>query len=104
MERTFSTTRRILLYPEQILCMVLFQCQTAGRVPQSNDHQAPQFTICMIGLAPNTQNVFNQVSTLECIKPYILVGGTALSLQINTRQSEDLDFMKWRSAKDEKFL
>jgi predicted nucleotidyltransferase component of viral defense system len=55
----------------------------------------------MKGLAPHTQRVFEAVSALECIKPYILVGGTALSIQITTRQSEDLDFMKWRTTKDE---
>lgn len=56
----------------------------------------------MKGLAPHTQQVFEAVSKLDCIKPYLLVGGTALSLQISTRQSEDLDFMKWRTSKDEK--
>ncbi len=55
----------------------------------------------MKGLAPHTQRIFESVATLECIKPYILVGGTALSIQICTRQSEDLDFMKWRTTKDE---
>lgn len=56
----------------------------------------------MKGLAPHTLRVFEAVSALECIEPYILVGGTALSLQIGTRQSEDLDFMKWRTTKDER--
>lgn len=56
----------------------------------------------MKGLAPHTRQVFEAVSGLECIKPYLLVGGTALSLQIGTRQSEDLDFMKWRADKAEK--
>lgn len=56
----------------------------------------------MKGLAPHTQEIFEAVSKLECIKPYTLVGGTALSLQLNTRQSEDLDFMKWKSSKNEK--
>lgn len=56
----------------------------------------------MKGLAPHTQQIFEAVSQLECIKPYILVGGTALSLQIGTRLSEDLDFMRWRSAKTDK--
>lgn len=56
----------------------------------------------MKGLAPHTRQVFEAVSELECIKPYLLVGGTALSLQIGTRQSEDLDFMKWRTYKAEK--
>lgn len=48
----------------------------------------------MKGLAPHIREVFEAVSQLECIKPYLLVGGTALSLQIGTRQSEDLDFMR----------
>lgn len=56
----------------------------------------------MKGLAPHTSQIFEAVSCLNCIKPYLLVGGTALSLQINTRQSEDLDFMKWRTFKTEK--
>lgn len=56
----------------------------------------------MKGLAPHTLQVFEAVSKLDCIKPYLLVGGTALSLQIGTRQSEDLDFMKWRTSKTEK--
>lgn len=56
----------------------------------------------MKGLAPYTRQIFEAVSKLECIQPYLLVGGTALSLQINTRQSEDLDFMKWRTFKAEK--
>lgn len=55
----------------------------------------------MKGLAPYTQAIFEAVSNLECIKPYLLVSGTALSLQIGTRQSEDLDFMKWRTSKTE---
>ena len=56
----------------------------------------------MKGLAPHTRQVFEAVSRLDCIKPYLLVGGTALSLQIGTRQSEDMDFMKWRTSKAEK--
>lgn len=56
----------------------------------------------MKGLAPHTKQVFEAASKLDCIKPYLLVGGTALSLQIGTRQSEDLDFMKWRTSKTEK--
>ncbi|MBQ2363662.1 MAG: nucleotidyl transferase AbiEii/AbiGii toxin family protein [Bacteroidaceae bacterium] len=56
----------------------------------------------MKGLAPHTSRIFEAVSTLACIKPYLLVGGTALSLQIDTRQSEDLDFMKWRTKTDKK--
>lgn len=56
----------------------------------------------MKGLAPHTSSIFETLSKLECIKPYVLVGGTALSLQLGTRQSEDLDFMSWRKSKSEK--
>lgn len=53
-------------------------------------------------LAPHTGKVFETISRLESIKPYTLVGGTALSLQIGKRQSEDLDFMKWQTKRGEK--
>lgn len=56
----------------------------------------------MQGLTPKTASVIDKVSLLECIKPYTLVGGTALSLQLNTRLSEDLDFMSWRENRDDK--
>ena len=53
-------------------------------------------------LAPHTGKVFEIITRLECIKPYTLVGGTALSLQIEKRQSDDLDFMKWLAKRNEK--
>lgn len=53
----------------------------------------------MIALAPHTSKLFNKVAALECIKPYYLVGGTALALQLDTRLSEDLDFMNWKLQK-----
>lgn len=53
------------------------------------------------GLAPHTGKIFEGISRLECIKPFVLVGGTALSMQLNTRQSEDLDFMRWKTGKDD---
>lgn len=53
-------------------------------------------------LATKTEKIFEKVSKMETVKPFVLVGGTALSLQINHRKSEDLDFMKWRTSKDEK--
>ena len=56
----------------------------------------------MKGLTPQTEKIFEAISRLDCIKPYVLVGGTALSLQLDTRQSEDLDLMSWRKTKDEK--
>ena len=45
--------------------------------------------------------IFEAVSRLDCIRPYVLVGGTALSLQLDHRLSEDLDFMSWRQSRHE---
>ena len=56
----------------------------------------------MKGLAPQTSELFEKISRLECIKPFVLVGGTALSLQLNLRQSEDLDFMRWKQSPKDK--
>lgn len=44
------------------------------------------------GLTVATQEVFEQVSQLDCIKDLFLCGGTAQSIQMNHRLSEDLDF------------
>jgi hypothetical protein len=49
----------------------------------------------MTGLAPKTLEVFEEAARLSCIRDFVLVGGTALSLQINHRLSADLDFCKW---------
>lgn len=54
------------------------------------------------GLAPQTQKIFDAITQLDCIKPFVLVGGTALSLQLGTRQSEDLDFMRWKQGSNDK--
>ncbi|MDO4368906.1 MAG: nucleotidyl transferase AbiEii/AbiGii toxin family protein [Bacteroidales bacterium] len=54
------------------------------------------------GLTANIEAIIEQVAQLECIKPYILCGGTALAMQIGHRKSEDLDFMMWRISKTEK--
>jgi len=51
-----------------------------------------------------TRKAIQSISTMDCIKPYYLVGGTALSLQINHRLSEDLDFMRWQKQKNEKMF
>lgn len=56
----------------------------------------------MVGLAPHTNKIFDKVASLECIKSYILVGGTALALQLKTRLSEDLDFQSWKHYKSQK--
>ncbi len=44
-------------------------------------------------LPEKTAEVFEKLSKLSFIKKYTLVGGTALSLQIKHRLSEDLDFI-----------
>jgi hypothetical protein len=49
----------------------------------------------MKGLTKNIEKIFEAVSLLNCIKDYTLIGGTAISLQIGKRLSEDLDFCKW---------
>lgn len=50
----------------------------------------------MKGLSPDTEQVFNLIKRFELLKDYILIGGTALSIQIHHRLSEDLDFCKWQ--------
>ena len=55
----------------------------------------------MKGLAPKTEKLFYRIASLSCLEPFTLVGGTALAMQLGTRLSEDLDFMKWRTSRDE---
>jgi len=55
----------------------------------------------MKGLSQNTEEIFEQISKLECIKNYTLIGGTALALQLGHRLSEDLDFCKWRKNRND---
>ena len=55
----------------------------------------------MKGLSQHTEEIFEQISRLECIKNYTLIGGTALALQLGHRVSEDLDFCKWRKSKND---
>jgi Nucleotidyl transferase AbiEii toxin, Type IV TA system len=57
----------------------------------------------MKGLAKYTDDLFVPLSCLKCISDYTLIGGSALSLQINKRNSEDLDFCIWtKDLKKEK--
>ena len=56
----------------------------------------------MKGINAETEKVFKQLSELSWVKTYTLIGGTALSLQINHRISEDLDFCKWKRDKNDK--
>lgn len=53
-------------------------------------------------LVRKTEQVIASISSMDTIKSYVLVGGTALSLQISHRLSEDLDFMRWQKHKTEK--
>jgi len=55
----------------------------------------------MQGVTQKTADVLQQISTLDCLKDYTLIGGTALSIQINHRLSEDIDFCKWKTTKSE---
>lgn len=49
----------------------------------------------MQGLTESTSGIVEAVSNLNCIKDYLLIGGTAISIQIGKRLSEDLDFCNW---------
>jgi len=50
------------------------------------------------GLFPKTKQIFEAISKLDCIKDYCMIGGTALSIQIGHRLSEDLDFCIWKKS------
>lgn len=54
------------------------------------------------GLTEKMDVIIEKVAAMDCIKPYILCGGTALAMQIGHRKSDDLDFMMWRKSKNEK--
>jgi hypothetical protein len=49
----------------------------------------------MQGLTENTNRIFEAISKLNCINGYTLIGESALSMQLDKRLSEDLDFCKW---------
>ena len=53
------------------------------------------------GLFPKTKQIFEDISKLDCIKNYCMIGGTALSIQIGHRLSEDLDFCIWKKSKQD---
>lgn len=54
------------------------------------------------GLTGNIDEIICKVAEMETIKPYVLCDGTALTIQLGHRLSEDLDFMMWRKSKKEK--
>ena len=53
----------------------------------------------MNGLTKHTAAVFEQLSALQCVKEYTLIGGTALALHLKHRLSEDLDFCRWKDIR-----
>lgn len=56
------------------------------------------------GLKEETVPVFETISKMECIKGLYLCGGTAQSLQMMHRKSEDLDFELLGTRKERPFL
>ena len=56
----------------------------------------------MEGILQKTKDILDKISSFESIKPYIMIGGTALSLQIKNRLSEDIDFCQWKTFKNKK--
>lgn len=50
------------------------------------------------GLTPQSLKVFEAIKKSDLLQEYILIGGTALSIQINNRLSEDLDFRNLQQA------
>jgi len=48
------------------------------------------------GLTTQSLKVFEAIKKSDLLQEYILIGGTALSVQIYNRFSEDLDFCKWQ--------
>ena len=56
----------------------------------------------MKGIARHTEALIEPASRLDCLKGWVLVGGTALAIQLGHRLSEDLDFMRWQTRRDER--
>lgn len=56
----------------------------------------------MKGITRHTEALIEPVSRLDCLKGWVLVGGTALAIQLGHRLSEDLDFMRWQTRRDER--
>ena len=56
----------------------------------------------MKGIARHTEAIIGPVSRLDCLNGWVLAGGTALAVQLGHRLSEDLDFMRWQTYKNER--
>lgn len=57
----------------------------------------------MDGVNSSREKALVSLSKSDLVKDYTLIGGTALSMQINARISEDLDFCVWQDRIGEKF-
>lgn len=56
----------------------------------------------MKGIARHTEAIIGPVSRLDCLNGWVLAGGTALAVQLGHRLSEDLDFMRGQTYKNER--
>jgi predicted nucleotidyltransferase component of viral defense system len=56
----------------------------------------------MIGVNPATEASLKALSEFNFCQEYVLIGGTAISLQIGHRISVDLDFCKWKKSRNDK--
>jgi len=54
----------------------------------------------MKGLSPQAARVFQSIQHFELLEEYLLIGGSAIALQIQHRLSKDLDFCKWQDDPD----
>jgi len=54
----------------------------------------------MKGLSPQTTRIFQSIQDFELLKEYLLIGGSAIALQMQHRLSADLDFCKWQDDPD----
>ena len=62
--------------------------------------KTPEFNINE-SLEPKTAEVLSSLSEIEEIKNFTLVGGSALSIYLHHRISEDLDFFTWHQKLDD---
>jgi len=54
---------------------------------------------------PNpTKEVFLKLATIEDLKDFVFVGGSALSIYLNHRQSEDIDLFTWNKIINSELL
>ena len=52
------------------------------------------------GLAPKTEKLLRKISKTEILKEFVFVGGSALSIRLQHRLSEDIDLFTWNKSVD----